>query len=315
MVKTKIKIMIAVVLAMGIMGSAVPGSTEVIDRIVAIVNNDIITLAELNHATQSYRQNIMASQNPDTTKKELIAKVERDMLEQLVEQSLADQECEKFGINVTDADIDAAIENFKQLNALDDDRLKQGLAAEGMTLADYRAKLKSQIRQSRLVNQAVRSKIIITEKEIRQYYDAHIDQFQGETRYKLRNILTRTRKEMDEVIKKFSSGVAFSDLAKAYSIGSNAPEGGQLGEFEISSVNEDIRKVVQPLKKGEHTPVLEAGDSFQLIYVEDIVSQAENAFEQARKKIQNILYRAQGETLFKKWMGTLKENAHIKIML
>ncbi|PIE62031.1 MAG: parvulin peptidyl-prolyl isomerase [Desulfobacterales bacterium] len=286
-----------------------------IDRIVAIVNNDIITLVDLNYATRSYRQKIMASQNSDIQKKELIANIEKDLLGQLVEQSLADQECEKFGIKVTDADIEAAIENFKQLNKLDDARLEQELAAEGLTLADYKLKLKSQIRQSRLVNQAVSSKIVITEKEVRQYYDAHIDQFQGGTKYKLRNILTRDREQMDEVLEKIEAGVAFSELAKVYSIGSNAPEGGELGLFDLSSVSEHIRNVVQHLKKGEHTPVLEAGDSFQLIYVEDIVSEAESAFEKAREKIQNILYRAQGEALFKKWMRALKENAHIKIML
>ncbi|WDP88227.1 MAG: SurA N-terminal domain-containing protein [Desulfobacter sp.] len=315
MVNTRRMMTAAAAAAMIVMASIQPAAAEVVDRIVAIVNNEIITLSELNTATRSYRQNIEASQNSEERKKELISQLEKDMLQKLVENSLTVQEAEKFGIKVSDEDIDIAVENFKKANNLDEERLERGLAAEGLTMEEYRDKMKSQIRQTMLVNRAVRSKIIITDEEVAQYYDAHKDEFQGNTKYRLRNILTRKKTEMDTVMEKLKSGVAFGDLAKVYSIGSNAPEGGELGLFDISSFSEEIREAVQPLKKGEHTPVLNTGSTFQIIFVEDIESEGDNTLEQAKEKIQNILYRAQGEKLFKKWMASLKENAHIKLML
>ncbi len=313
MVKTRQIILIAAALA--VMGNFYPLAAEIIDRIVAIVNNDIITLSDLNKSTQSYRQNIQASQNTDTRKKELIAQLESDMLRQLVENSLTVQEAEKYGIEVTGQDIDHAVENFKKANHLDDEKLERGLAAEGLTLADYRNKIKDQIRQSMVVNRAVRSKIIITDEDVSAYYNDHKDQFTGIQKYRLKNILTQNEQDIQTVLTKLKGKASFSQLAQKYSIGSNASEGGELGVFDISSFSDDIRNAVQGLKKGEFTQVLKTGTAFQIIYVEDIIMEGNQTVEEAKEKIQNILYRAQGEKQFKEWMESLKRNAHIKLML
>lgn len=296
-------------------GNFRPVAAEVVDRIVAIVNNEIVTLSELNRAVLPYRQKIEVSQNSQERKEQMIAQLEKDMLDQLVEKSLAKQEASKYGIKVTDADVDRAIENFKKTNNLDDQRLELGLANEGLTLEEYREKMKGQIRQSMLVNRAVRSKIIITDEEVTQYYEAHMDEFQGKTKYRLRNIITQSEQEMATVLEKLSSGLAFDDLARVYSVGSNAPDGGELGLFDIASFSDQIREAVQPLKKGEHTPVIQSGNTFQLIYVEEIITEGSSDLDQAREKIRSILYRTQGEKLFRQWMESLKTHAHIKLMI
>lgn len=293
----------------------VPVYAEVVDRIVAIVNNDIITLSELNKAAQPYRQNVEASQNSNARKKELLRQMETDMLNQLVETSLANQEAEKFGIKVTDEDVDRAVENFKQENRLDDEGLERGLAASGMTLADYRKRLKTQIQQSMLVNRAVRSKIIITDEDVQEYYTAHKDQFTGIRKYRLRNILTRTSEDMDLVKAKLKQNVPFQELAEEYSIGSNASEGGALGLFDITSFSEEIRNALEGLEKGGFTPVLQTGGAFQIIYVDDIVLEGSQTVDQAKKQIQDILFREQGQQQYELWIESLKKNAHIKLML
>jgi len=290
-------------------------SAEVIDRIVAIVNNEIITLSELNKASQQYRKNIDASKNSNARKKELVTRLESDMLGQLVEKSLTVQEAEKYGIRVTEKDIDRAIENFKQVNKLNDERLNRGLAAEGLTLDDYRKKMKEQIRQSMIVNRAVRSKVIITEEDVAAYYNTHKDQFTGIKKYQLKNIITDNEQEIKTIETKLKNKASFSSLAREHSIGSNASEGGELGLFDISSFSDEVRGAIQGLGKGQFTPVMKTDNAFQIIYVEDIIMEGSRTMEQAKDKIQNILYRAQGEKQFKEWMESLKKNAHIKLML
>ena len=313
MIKTRQIILMA--FAVAVMGNFNPLAAEIIDRIVAIVNNDIITLSELNKSTQSYRQNIEASQNSGARKKELIAQLESDMLGQLVENVLTAQEAQKYGIEVQDRDIDNAVENFKKANNLDDERLKNGLAAEGLTMEDYRKKMSDQIRQSMLINRAVRSKIIITDEDVSAYYNDHKDQFTGIKKFRLKNILTKNEPDIQAVVNKLKDKVSFAELAREYSIGSNASEGGELGLFDISSFSDDIRNAIQGLKKGEFTQVLKTGSAFQIIYVDDIIMEGSQNAEQAAGKIQNILYRAQGEKQFREWMESLKKNAHIKLML
>ncbi|MCG8632757.1 MAG: peptidyl-prolyl cis-trans isomerase [Desulfobacterales bacterium] len=301
-----------VMIAAGIFSQA---GAEVVDRIVAVVNNEIITLSELNKATAMYKSKIQASQNSEARKKEMIAELETEMLNKLVDASLTIQEAVKYGIKVTDKDVDTALENFKKQNKLDDEALKQGLAAAGRTVEDYREQMKEQILQSMLVNRAVRSKVIITDADIQTYYDAHKDDFSGVKKYRLKNILTPSSEEIEKIEKQLQKNASFSALAKEYSIGSNASQGGDLGLFDISSFSEEIRTALADLKKGEHTPVIQTGSAYQIIYVDDVVMEGQLTMDQAQDKIRDILYKDQVETQFKAWIQSLKESAHIELML
>ncbi|MEH0022068.1 MAG: SurA N-terminal domain-containing protein [Desulfobacter sp.] len=288
---------------------------EVVDRIVAVVNNEIITLSELNKATEVYKKNIRASQNSEARKKELIAQLETDMLQKLVDNSLSIQEAGKYGIKVTDKDVDTAIDNFKKTNNLDDDGLRRGLAAEGMTIEDYRERIKEQILQSMLINRAVRSKVIVTDTDIQAYYEANKAEFSGDKKYRLKNILTPTEEEIKKVTEKLMENSDFAALAREYSIGSNASQGGDLGVFDISSFSEQIREALKDLGKGEFTKVMQTGGAYQIIYVDDIIMEGKQTVAEAREKIQDILYRKQAKVQFEAWIESLKKSAHIKLML
>jgi peptidyl-prolyl cis-trans isomerase SurA len=136
-------------------------SAEIVDRIVAVVNNDIITLVQLNKAIQPYKLKIEASQTSADQQKAQIENLEKNMLKQLIDRSLTSQEAIKYNVNVTDKDIDQAINNFMKMNQLDQEGLEKGLAAEGILYKDYRLKMKEEILQSMLINRAVRSKDIM----------------------------------------------------------------------------------------------------------------------------------------------------------
>lgn len=298
-----------------VLGISLNARAEVVDRIVALVNDDIITLRQLNEATEPYREKILASAQSDEQKQALVSQLESNMLDQLIDASLTKQEAVKYGIEVSETDIDNAIDNFKRSNNLDETTLKRGLAAEGLTMADYRERMKDQILQSMLINRAVRSKIIVTDEDIEAYYQANIENFSGLRKYRLKNILTRTEPKMKEVVSRLSRGEDFSALAQEYSIGSNAGDGGDLGLFDIDSFSQEIKDALKGLGKGEHTGILQTGSAYQIIYVDDIVMEGNQTLEEARDKIREILFRSQGEKQFQEWIEKLKKNAHIKRML
>jgi peptidyl-prolyl cis-trans isomerase SurA len=288
---------------------------EVVDRIVAIVNNEIITLSQLNKATLPYKRNIQASQNSIEQKKQLVATLETDLLNQLIERSLTSQEAVKYGISVGEKDVDGAMENFMASNKMDLEQLEIALASDGLSLKDYRTKMKGEILQSRLISRAVRSQVIITQKEIKAYYDSHGEEFAGVKKYHLRNIITQNETDMRVVLEKLEKKFPFTKLAKHYSVGTNAKEGGDLGIFDIDNLSEEIKKNIQPLGKNDHSKVLESGGAYQIFYVEDILMEGHKTIDQAADQIENILYKEQAEKRFSEWIDSLKENAHIKIML
>lgn len=289
---------------------------EVVDRIVAIVNDDIITLSQLDMAAAPYRENIEASQESSARKKEMMAQMYPQVLNQLVENSLVVQEAKRMGITVDDKDVDNAVENFKREHNLDQERLELGLAAQGITLEQYRERIREQILQSMIVSRAVRAKIVITDEEIKNYYDTHYQEFKGKKTYHLKNIIVRDSTDLSTVQGKLENKVDFSQVAKDYSIGSNASSGGELGKFDISSFSDEIKKALEGVGKGQYTKPVNMGDSFQILYVADIISQGQGPVqEEVEKQIQDILYREYGAVQFKTWMENLKNSAHIKLML
>jgi len=302
-------------LSMIFIGISSIASAEIIDRIVAVVNNDIITLIQLNKATKPYIMNIDSSQQSSEQKKQMVKNLEEEMLKQLIDRALTTQEAIKYNIDVTEQEVDGAINNFLKTNNLDMEGLEKGLAADGLNLKDYREKMKGEILQSRLISRAVRSKVIITDTDIQEYYDTHGEVFTGVKKYHLRNIVMDNQEDTKAIEKKLGKEISFAQLAKEYSIASNASEGGDLGAFDINNFSEIIKNSLQTLGKGDHTSILEAGQGYQILFVEDVIIEGEKTLEQASEQIENILYREMAEKQFAEWIKSLKENAHIKIML
>jgi len=312
MIKKKYSILWLALIFLGISSIA---SAEIIDRIVAVVNNDIITLMQLNKATNPYIKNIEASQQPGEQKEQMVKNLEKEMLQQLINRSLTTQEAIKYNIDVTAQEVDSAIDNFLKTNNLDMEGLEKGLAADGLNLNDYREKMKGEILQSRLISRAVRSKVIITDSDIKTYYDSHGELFKGVKKYHLRNIVMDSEEDIMAVKKKMGKEVSFAQLAKQYSLATNASEGGDLGIFDINNFSEEIKVSLQPLGKGEYTSILGAGQGYQILFVEDILLEGNKTLGQASDQIENILYSEMAEKQFGEWIDSLKKKAHIKIML
>ncbi|MBU8848769.1 MAG: SurA N-terminal domain-containing protein [Desulfobacterales bacterium] len=292
-----------------------PVSADVIDRIVAIVNNDIVTLVQLSRESAPYMKNIESSGYPDEKKKEMMQDINKKILTALIDQSLTRQEASKYQINVSDTEINNALENVKKAKALNQEEFEYALNQEGLTLKEYRENVKKQILQGKLINYAVKSKVIITESDIKKRYESNAEKYSGKKKYHLRNILMDNEDEIKEIKKKLDKNKEFITLAKKYSIASNAPDGGDLGTFDINNFSENIKDSISKLDKGGFTNVITTAQGFQIFYIEDIVLEGAKTLEQAHDEIHESLYREQVDKKFETWLESLKKKAHIKIML
>lgn len=316
-IQQKVKtIFCQVVLAMVLFfWGAVSGSAEVVDRIVAIVNDDIITLVELNKATAAYHEKINAGSYSDDQKKNLIKEVNEKALQALIDQSLTHQEARRYNIRISENEVNRAIDNILKSRSMSMEALKKALSQEGVEFEEYKENIEKQILQNRLINHAVKSKVVVLESDIQKYYETHKEQYAGQQKYHLRNILMESESKIKTAKSKLDEGQAFHVVAKAYSEAPNAADGGDLGLFDVQAFPEQIKHSIQQLDAGQYTDVILTPQGFQIFYVQDIATEQGKTYEDVHDEIHKKLYDEKIEKKFLTWHESLKKKAHIKIML
>ncbi|MBS0012373.1 MAG: SurA N-terminal domain-containing protein [Desulfobacterales bacterium] len=296
---------------------------EVVDRIVAVVNDDIIRLREVERQLQPLRQQLDSRNLPEEQMREQLYEARMQLIDELINETLADQQIEQAGIQVGEAEVDAAIEQVKQRNRYTDEQLRQALEMQGMSMEQYRGELRRQILRSRLVNRKVKSSIVITDEDIQRYYEEHPDEYGGNPRYKLRNILLagpdknvddpKIRSRIREIRDALDNGASFGELAEKYSGAQNAEEGGELGEFAVNDLARDLRPVIADLEEGEISDGVETRQGIQIFYVEEIIEAPSEPLESVAAEIEEKLYNEQVDEKYRTWLESLRENAHIRI--
>jgi len=301
-------------------------AAEIVDRIVAVVNDDIITLNDLNHSLGPFLERLRSSGYDSEKQSEMVAKLQDEVLSRLIDEKLTDQEIKKAGIEVGDAEVNEAIERVKQQNYYSDEDFAKALAAEGLTVAEYRKNLKEQILRSRLVNREVKSRAVVTEEDIKDYYESHSSDYGGETRYHLRHIIMRlpagagaaeqqaVLKKMEAVREKLENGESFPELAKQYSESELAPDGGDLGEFNVAALSPQLQQALKGLQKGDFTAILATDHGYQIFYVQSIVMIPGKSLAEVSASIQGKLYAEIVEKKFKQWLEELRKRSHVKLI-
>jgi len=296
---------------------------EVVDRIVAVVNNDIITQTELNVVMAPYLQKINSTNMPAEQRDRLVAQIRSDVLDQLIDKKLAEQQIRAQRIVVGDDMVSMTIERIKKDQNLTDAEFSQALAKDGWTISTYRGHLKEQMLRSQLIDRMVKSRIVITEQDIRRYYDANKEK--GGSIYTIRNIVlpyrtpitAESRKEaetqMTTILQQLQNGILFELLARQYSVAENAVDGGKLGSIPFSSFVKPLQDLFQNVKPGEHAGPIDAGESLQLFYVESISQTQLDEYEKERQSIEGKLYEKALDERYKEWIDTVRKQAHVKI--
>ena len=301
-------------------------ASKVLDRIVAVVNEDIILLSELKARMMPYTQRIHQQGFDAEKERQMIFKVREEMINRLVDEKLTDQEITRKDIQVDEAEIDKTIERIKQTNYFTDEDLRRFLEEEQMTLAEYRDSVKEQILRTRLVNYEVKSRIVITEEEIRAYYEKHRDLYGGKVSYHLRNILMRVpdyatsseKQAVGEKMRRLRSqieqGADFAELARDYSQGPSAADGGDIGAFDRESLSPQILAALDNLESGQTTAVLDTDQGFQLFYLQAKSRGEGKPLASVRAEIHHKLYEEVVNKKFLSWLEDLRSQSHIKII-
>jgi len=301
--------------------------TEVVDRIVAIVNQDIITLSEIRKLMKPFEKKIAERNLPPRVEEKMLYRAREDLINEQIDELLTAQKAEKLGIRVSEEEVEAALERIKQNTMYTDEQLRNSLKEMGLSMETYREQIKNQMRRTRVLSREVKSKIVITREDVRRYYEEHRQQFAPSTRYHLKNIIIQPTdmdiagsrqavfEEMKTIREKIQSEEAsFEEMAREHSQSSFADKGGDLGLFALEDLSAQLRQAIEETPVGAMTPILESDIGFQIFYVADIVDDPGQSLEEASEEIRKTIYEKKLNEKFEEWVAALREDSYIKII-
>ena len=301
----------------------IPAYGEICDRIVAVVEDDLITQYELNKKIRQLTG--MDPQELQRKDKEKFLETRRRVLDYLIDEKITKKKIKELGIEVTDKEVDDAIEKIKKDNHLTQEDLLSALKAQGMTYLEYRKKVKTDLERMQLINYEVKSKIIIKDAQVKKYYEQHKDQFKVKGSLRLAMIFLplkdpddalskeQLQKTVQEIYEKLRKGEEFSTLARQYSKGPGASEGGDIGEFDPAQLDPKIREAIKDLKEGEVSQPIYRPNGIQIIKVVRRYKGAIRPFEEVKDAIYDILYRQEVNKRYYAWIKDLRSKAYLKI--
>jgi len=307
-----------------LLSGAFSSSHAVIDRIAAIVNQEVITLSEVEKLASSLQQDIQTKDRWE--KREQVNEIYRKVLEKLVEEKLIDQEVKKSEIKVTSKEIEGALEEVKRRNGATQEDLEKALANEGMTLEFYKKEIGKRIQRMKLINWAVKVESTGGERELRDFYQKNIDRYWINETYRPGQILflipagaqpeevLEIRKKCQKVLEKIKGGEDFGEMAILYSQHISSKDRGDLGYFKRGELLPEIEKEALRLQVGEVGGIIRTPFGFHIIKLLDLKG-GTLPFEEVKERVKADVYEKEMEKAYRQFISTLKEKSVIEIKL
>ena len=299
-------------------------AAEVCNRVVALVNSEVITLYELNNRMKEVTG--ATAGELKLKSEEMYLDTRQKILELLIDEKIASAKIKELGIRVSERQVDQYIEKLKRDNQWTQEDLVAGLEKEGLSFEKYKERMKKDIERAQLVEYEVRSKIIIRDEAIRKYYEERKGSFGIAEKAHLGGIFLmrkdlKSEEEMRELYKKgqeiaakLKGGADFSQMAANFSEGPGANEGGDLGLFTVDHLEPALKSVVEALPEGGISDPLVRPNGIQIIKVIKRQTGKIRSLEEMRESIYGILYQEEVNRRYQNWIKELRENAYTRVV-
>ncbi len=307
--------------------SASSSEGKVIEEIVARVNNEVITRSELEHSRAGAEDDAKAECQNRCTPEQLKAIVEdtqKNALRNLIDQSLLVQRGKDMSINV-EPEVIKQLDQIRIENKLDSmESLEKAVESQGLNWEDFKNNIRNGILTKKVINNEVGSHISIGKDEVKKYYDEHKKDYIRPEQVVLRSIEVNTagkdaadaaelKKKADTALKRVKDGEDFGEIAKRYSDGATAKQGGYLGQYKRGELSPQLEEVVFKLKKNDLTDVMETKQGFLIIQVLEHYDEGQQPLEKVENEIMDKLYGERMEPALREYLKTLREESYVVI--
>jgi len=298
----------------------------IVEEIIARVNNDIITMSDYQKAEGALRQEAQQDCQGCTPEKinELVAQEKKNLLRDLIDQSLLVQRAKDLDINV-ETDVVKRLDEVRQQNKLPSmDALQKAVESQGISWEDYKSQLRDSIRTQRVISEEVGSTVHIGSDEVQKYYDAHKNEFMKPEEVDLSVIFFSTenktpqevaaiQQKAEGILKRLKSGDDFGELAKRVSEGPTSAQGGELGSYKRGELAPDLEKLVFGMKKGDLTDVIHTSNGLQIIRVNQHFDAGLQPLDKVEQEVENALYQQKIQPALRKYLTQLRKDSYVVV--
>jgi peptidyl-prolyl cis-trans isomerase SurA len=313
-----------------------PIQGTVLEEIVARVNNEIITNVDYQHALADVAQQAQEECkgcSPEQVQAK-IAETQKNALRDLIDQSLMVQRAKDLDISV-ETDLVKQLDEIRQQNNQDNslpdlEALQKAVEAQGIDWEEFKNNIRNHLLVQKVVEREIQAKMDIDHAAVQKYYDEHKDQFERPEMVYIREILVSAKDKPDSEMPKLrakaeelrkrvlENGDDFGELAKHFSDGSTAKEGGELGSFKPGELDPTYAAVFK-LNRNEMTPVIEVKDAqghisgFEILQVQERYEAGLQPLDKVEVEIENRLAAEQTEPKVRAYLNTLRQDSFVWI--
>ncbi|MCB0393738.1 MAG: peptidylprolyl isomerase [Bdellovibrionales bacterium] len=297
------------------------GKAEVVDRIVAVINDSIVTESDIT----KYQQTLKKGQLVDdllVTDPQALLKDRSKLIEQLINERIIDSEIKKQGLSVTVEKIEQEIRKISGRNNISRNQLKQALSEQGVSFSEYQEFIRKRLERQALIERAITSKIKISEEDIANAYYANNPKTAKQAfEYKLAHIMFRPKngdvegaeERAKKVYQLVKNGVPFEQLAPKHSEDPNFADGGLLGSFKSGEFSEEFENAVKDLNSGETSKVVRSKFGFHILKLLDKKTISDPNLKKAENTIRNQLYETAFKRQFAFWLDQKKRESFVRV--
>lgn len=296
---------------------------ETVDRIVANVNGEIILYSEVQNQLTLIEK---YTQNAELADPEKRKQAERDILDGLVREKLAEAEAKRLKIVVTDSEVEGTLNHIVEENHTTLPQFEVVLKAGGQTVDKFRDRIRKDLERNRLMDRTLKSKITISDKQVEDFLNSPDgSNLTASRRIRLGLIafpVDKGGKPADiektghEVLDKIKSGADFSDMARQYSKGVAAKEGGDIGYMAPDELAPFISQAIRGLQKGGVSDLVKGPGGFYILKVVDVETKKLDPTDpNSRERVRKYLFDKEVNRRFEEWVHDLESKAFIQISL
>lgn len=296
-------------------------SAEVVSRVAAVVNKDIITTHQLDLSLKEQLAKLDKQPSPVQ-----LGALRQELLSRLIEETLVRQRITALNLTVSEGEVETAILDVQAKNQLTREELEDAVAVQGLEFDAYRDNLKKQILRYKLISEEVRSQVDVPEREVKEYYDAHADEYRLPPEVKLSAIAfpvhekasaqerAKINEVADEALARLRQGEDFAAVAESYNDTYGAT-GNEMGSFDYKELNAGFVKAIEGVEPGGYSEAVSFGAALYLLRVDELVPGGLRPFAAVKYDIHQMILDQKTDARIKEWTRALKTNAFIDIRL
>lgn len=287
---------------------------EIVERIVAIVNDEFITLKDMEKYVRVEKAGRFLSVNEYFRNIQLQTRIDT-----FIDDLLIRQQAKKLKIEVFDKEVEAIVANIRKQYLITEEELQQQLNKEGMSYRDFFEGIRMNLLKGRVLNHVISPDVLVTDTALKEFYNRHVDEYRDEE-YKLQQVFISGKREDAqrralEAFGRLESGEAFEAVAQKFSDDPSAAGGGEIGYIKREELIPELRQAVGLLVPGKYTPVLKTPYGLHILRLNEVKKGDTAAFDAVKDRVHARIVQEESEKRYKEYIDKLRRSSYIEIKI